>query len=408
MTSDVSRWPPGLRRRLGGVLLAVTAGVVDLLVWGDDRRLAEGVPVWAVPAATALMCALLLARRRHPLPVLGAQAGYALVNLAIPHYEPFACLLVALHAVAAYCAPRAARLGLLVCAAPFALFSYRYAQFTPGDEPLQFVVAAAAWALIAGVVWGLGRLAYVREQHAEAERRRLAAEAERALEAERLRLARELHDSVTGAVTAMILYSAGARAQLSPDEEQVHDALRVVERAGTQAMNELHRMLGLLRTPDGGTAIEAGCRPELAALDELVERTRSGGLDITLAVDGQARQLDPSIDQAAYRVVQESLTNAIKHAGPGARVEVTLTWRSTDLVLDIRSTGGGPSIGTVRSSGYGLRGLTERVHLVGGSLTSGPADGGWLVHAELPIAERPPDGSVGPPPPPNEIEASSP
>ena len=209
MTSDVSRWPPGLRRRLGGVLLVVTAGVVDLLVWGDDRRLAEGVPVWVVPAATALMCALLLARRRHPLPVLGAQAGYALVNLAIPHYEPFACLLVALHAVAASCAPRAARLGLLVCAAPFALFSYRYAQFTPGDEPLQFVVAAAAWALIAGVVWGLGRLAYVREQHAEAERRRLAAEAERALEAERLRLARELHDSVTGAVTAMILYSAG-------------------------------------------------------------------------------------------------------------------------------------------------------------------------------------------------------
>jgi hypothetical protein len=91
MTSDVSRWPPGLRRRFGGVLLAVTAGVVDLLVWGDDRRLAEGVPVWVVPAATALMGALLLARRRHPLPVLGAQAGYALVIPAIPHYEPFAC-----------------------------------------------------------------------------------------------------------------------------------------------------------------------------------------------------------------------------------------------------------------------------------------------------------------------------
>jgi signal transduction histidine kinase len=87
---------------------------------------------------------------------------------------------------------------------------------------------------------------------------------------------------------------------------------------------------------------------------------------------------------------------------------VSLTWLSTDLVLDIRSTGGGPTIGTVRSSGYGLRGLTERIHLVGGSLTFGPADRGWLVHAELPIAERPPDRSVVPPPPPNEIEASSP
>jgi len=151
--------------------------------------------------------------------------------------------------------------------------------------------------------------------------------------------ARELHDSVTGAVTAMILYSAGARAQLGPDEERAHDALRVVERAGTQAMNELHRMLGLLRTPDGRAAVEAGCRPELAALDELVERTRSGGLDVALVVDGQARQLDPSVDQAGYRVVQEALTNATKHAGPGARVEVTLTWRSTDLLLDIRSTG---------------------------------------------------------------------
>ena len=173
-------------------------------------------------------------------------------------------------------------------------------------------------------------------------------------------------------------------------------------------MNELHRMLGLLRTPDGGAAIEAGCRPELAALDELVERTRSGGLDVALVVDGQARQLDPSVDQAGYRVVQEALTNATKHAGPGARVEVSLTWRSTGLVLDIRSTGGGPTAGTVRSSGYGLRGLTERVGLVGGSLTTGPADGGWLVHAELPTAEPPPVGSVVPPSPPNEIEASSP
>ena len=91
---------------------------------------------------------------------------------------------------------------------------------------------------------------------------------------------------------------------------------------------------------------------------------------------------------------------------------MTLTWRSTDLVLDIRSTGGGPSTGTVRSSGYGLRGLTERVHLVGGSLNAGPADGGWLVHAELPIAEQPPGippaTPVVPPSPPNEIEASSP
>ena len=87
---------------------------------------------------------------------------------------------------------------------------------------------------------------------------------------------------------------------------------------------------------------------------------------------------------------------------------MTLTWRSTDLVLDIRSTGGGPTTGTVRSSGYGLRGLTERVGLVGGSLNAGPADGGWLVHAELPTAEPRPVSSVVPPSPPNEIEASSP
>jgi signal transduction histidine kinase len=373
---------------LGDVLLVTVVVAVDLLVWGGDRELWNGalLPMWVVPVTSAAAGALLLRRWHSPVPVWAVQWVYALANLALPHYYPFAPLLVALHAVATRCAPRTARLALLASAVPFGLFSLRTGQAATDDAGRAVLQAAAVWVIVVGVVWGLGRLSYGAARRARDEQERLAREAERAVEAERLRLARELHDSVTGAVTAMIMHAAGAKAHLPSAEGTAHRALQIVEEAGVQAMNELHRMLGLLRTPDDGATTEAS----LAELDALLERARKGGADVVLTTVGARGRLDPSVDLAAYRIVQESLTNAAKYAGANAHVAVCLDWRPVDLHLEVRSTEGTTPSAPVPSSGLGLAGLRERVQVVGGTFEAGPIPDGWLVRAVLPRSGRPP------------------
>ncbi len=331
---------------------------------------------------------LLLARWRHPVAVWSAQWAYALANLALPGYYAFAPLLVALHAVATSCAPRTARLALLASAVPFVLFSLRTGQAATGDAGRAVLEAAAVWVIVVGVVWGLGRLSYGAARRARDEQERLAREAERAVEAERLRLARELHDSVTGAVTAMIMHAAGAKAHLPSTEGTAHRALQIVEEAGVQAMNELHRMLGLFRAPDDGVPTEAS----LAELDPAARRASPKGWcrrrwSTTFGTRGR---LDPSVDLAAYRIVQESLTNAAKYAGANAHVAVCLDWRPVDLHLEVRSAAGTTPSAPVPSSGLGLLGLRERVHVVGGTFEAGPVPDGWLVRAVLPRSGHPP------------------
>ena len=381
-------WSPRRRRMLGDVLLVTVVVGVDLLVWGGDRELWNGalLPVWVVPVTSAAAGALLLARWRHPVAVWSVQWAYTLANLALPGYYAFAPLLVALHAVATRCAPRTARLALLASAVPFVLFSLRTGQAATGDAGRAALEAAAVWVIVVGVVWGLGRLSYGAARRARDEQERLAREAERAVEAERLRLARELHDSVTGAVTAMIMHAAGAKAHLPSTEGTAHRALQIVEEAGVQAMNELHRMLGLLRAPDDGVPTEAS----LAELDALVERARKGGADVVVTTFGTRGRLDPSVDLAAYRIVQESLTNAAKYAGANAHVAVCLDWRPVDLHLEVRSAAGTTPSAPVPSSGLGLLGLRERVHVVGGTFEAGPVPDGWLVRAVLPRSGHPP------------------
>lgn len=377
---------------LGSVLLVVIVCTIDLIVWGMDRELATGglLPLWVVPAASVVMCSLLLVRHTYPLFVWTVQWVFSLCNLLLPDYYPFAGLLVALHAVATRCNPRTAGLVLATAVVPFGLFSYRSAQDFDGGSAGEFLQAATVWIVIVGVVWGLGRFSYASERRARDAQARLARQAELAVEAERLRLARELHDSVTGAVTAMIMHAAGARANMPTGEGQVHDSLRIVEQAGVQAMNELHRLLGLLRAPAGGEPAGSPAA-SLAQLDKLIDAFRHGGLDVSVKVVGNRGSLDPSVDLAAYRIVQECLTNVVKHAGPDAVAVVSLDWRQNFLHLDVHNTPpAGPSPTQIPSSGLGLLGLRERVHLIGGTLSAGAVQDGWLVQAELPLTARSP------------------
>lgn len=373
-------------RRIADVALVLVACAVDLAFWGGDRTLADGttLPVWIVPAVAVCLCGLLLLRHRYPLGVWGATWAYACVNLLVPEYYPFAYLLVACYAVASRASDTIARLVLVTSALPLALFAYRSAeQAAPDARAVTLAAALASWAIILSVPWGLGRLAHAREEHARAERARLAAEAEKALVAQRLRLAHELHDSVTGAVAGMILHAGAARGLSANADPRVRRALEVIELAGARAMTELHSMLGLLRA----TEPEVSAAARLADLDHLLEPARSAGLDVRLDTTGTPLPLTPDADLAAYRTIQEALTNATKHAGRGATVTIAITWREHSLDLRVHDHGGASAAAPALSAGLGLRGLRERLDALGGALTSGPDRDGWFVHATLPVTE---------------------
>ncbi|WP_238815503.1 sensor histidine kinase [Nocardia brasiliensis] len=390
MTESQQSGSASRRARAVDLVLVAVTGAVDLAFWQGDRDLVGGatLPPWVIPLAVAGLCSALLFRRRFPLRVWLAAWLYTGVNLVVPAYYPFAFLLVASYAVASGAPGRTARLVLVATAVPFALFSYRFAQAEPAQSQLRgFLAALLAWLVFLGIAWGLGRFAHTREEHARAERERLAAAAEKELAAQRLRLAHELHDSVTGAVAGIILHAGAARVFAADADRRVRQALEVIEQAGTQAMTELHSMLGLLRStePDGAA------RVRFADVERLLDAARRADLDVRLDVTGTARPLAPEADLAAYRIVQESLTNVTKHAGRGATVTLGVVWTEQALDLTVRSHGGtAPPATAALSTGAGLRGLGERLGALGGELTSGPAADGWCVHATVPAPSEVP------------------
>ena len=219
-----------------------------------------------------------------------------------------------------------------------------------------------------------------------------AKESEDAVRTERLRLARELHDIVAHAVSAMILQAAGTRALMSPhQDEHVRKALTVIESVGVQAMNELHRLLGLLRSVDPDRADSAYEQPGLDDVPALIELSRDSDLEVEAIVEGRPAQLDRSVDLAAYRVIQESLTNATKYGGRATSVRIHVGWGQDHVMIAVRNTRGAPMRDVpvppqMISSGHGLLGLAERISLLGGRLEAGPDSNGFLVRAELPLS----------------------
>ncbi|MFF2551274.1 sensor histidine kinase [Nocardia sp. NPDC058058] len=376
---------PALRHRLADLALVVLAGGVDMAFWGGDHRDLTGsgrLPFWLVPTLALGMCAALLLRHRFPLEVWLLALVHTGANLVVPDYYPFTYLLIAVYAVARRASALTARIVLIASALPLGLFSYRSAQSAaPEPRISDFLAAIVIWSIILSVAWGSGRVVHAREQHARAERERLTAEAEKELIAQRLRLAHELHDSVTGAVAGMILHAGAARALCTGGDPRVEQALEVIEHAGAQAMTELHSMLGLLRSTDPADAAPA----RFADAGRLLESARHAGLRVHSEITGTPRPLDPIADLAAYRTVQESLTNATKHAGRGAQVTLSVAWNPSTLDLTVRSSGGSaPPAAAALSAGTGLHGLRERLDALGGELSCGPEGDGWFVHASLP------------------------
>jgi signal transduction histidine kinase len=257
----------------------------------------------------------------------------------------------------------------------------------------------AAFSLILIAVVGNAMQARDRIRRMQAEH---AAATRRALNEERALIASELHDVVTHNVSVMIVQAGAARQVLAADPAEATAALLAVEASGRAAMAELRHLLGLLSpagtdagsagsAPDGaGAGQDLSPQPGLGQLQPLIDRLATAGLPVELQVGGAPRALPPGLDLAAYRVVQEALTNVLKHAGK-PKTTVRLDYAETDLVVEVADAGrpipaAGPGPSAVPGSGRGLLGLRERIALYGGELDAGPRPGGgWLVRARLPI-----------------------
>ena len=226
---------------------------------------------------------------------------------------------------------------------------------------------------------------HARELPARAERleREHADAAERAVAEERQRIARELHDVIAHSVSVMTVQAGAVRRLLTPEQEKERQALESVEATGRDALTEMRRLVGLLR--EQGAMPEFSPQPGLGSIAALLDGVRSAGLPVELEVDGAPRELPPGVDLAAYRVVQEALTNALKYGGT-AHAWVALHWRDDELELEVANDGRGDGDGS--GGGHGLAGMRERVALYGGDLESGPRDGGgYVVRARLPVTQ---------------------
>ena len=377
-------------------LLALVVCALDVLLFsellaGGSAAAGQRVAPAAVIVAYAVAGnAALCWRRRAPLATFGVLWVHALAAMLVPGYRPSLGLLVALYTVAAR-RDRWTALGALLAVLVTSGITVAYeAGAAPADVRQQTALANAAFlAVVDAVVYGIGRWVHANRLRArEADRRRLAA-AREAVAAERSRIARELHDIVANAVTVMVLQAAGARRLARTDPGMAEQALGRIEEVGIQATGELRRLLGVL---GGGGVARAGtedaaAQPGLATLDGLLARVRDAGVPVRLEHEGEPARLDRSVDLAAYRVVQEALTNVARHAGRGATATVRLRWGDGLTVRVADDGGGAPRAASAHSTGHGLLGLGERVALVGGSLDAAhDPGGGFTVTATLPVA----------------------
>jgi signal transduction histidine kinase len=211
-----------------------------------------------------------------------------------------------------------------------------------------------------------------------------AEQALRAVAAERARIARELHDVVSHAIAVTVLQARGARRQLDTSPGEARQALDAIEQTNTAALSDMRRLLAVLRDTEGDEGGNRHPQPSLTCLDDLIHHVRESGVPVTVELVGDRSEVPPGVDLSAYRIVQEALTNVIKHAGQAASATVTLEYHPDALAVRVRDTGCGP---TEANPGHGLIGIRERAAVVGGEVQAGPGpDGGFEIRARLPYA----------------------
>lgn len=328
--------------------------------------------------ALALLAVMpLLVRRRWPLAVLILATAATLVEAGV--YGP---VFPVAAAVAAYTlAEQWPRRGSLTVTTLVAAAVSLAALVVDGYHGALSALVPFALAWVIGDNLGTRR-AYTRalEERADRLEREREAEAARAVAEEQARIARELHDVVAHNVSVMVVQAAAANDVFETRPDRARDALRAIEATGRGALVELRRLLGAVR----GEYTEFAPQPGLDRMDELIDAVRSAGLEIELRIDGQPGLLPAAVEVSAFRVIQEALTNVLKHSH-ATRAEIVLRYADTGLDVEVRDDGTG---GTVNGGGvgYGLIGMRERVAAFGGSLDAGPVPtGGFAVTARFPL-----------------------
>jgi signal transduction histidine kinase len=381
--------PASLGRRYGFDALILLAALESALevVYRHDAAHEPRLTHWLAAPAIALVVLPLLARRqfRFAAPaavwLLAVALSFADGRLVVFTATPLIAGMAAAFLLGGLGDDTRARLGLAVVLGAAVVIIEQNPDHAPGDlvfTPVLF-----------GIGWLAGFAPRERAQRVEAaELRAIQAERERettariAVAEERARIARELHDIVAHAVSVMVLQVGAVRHKLPEELAEDSDALRGVERTGRGALAEMRLLLGAMR----GEGEEAERSPQagLGRLDALIEEIGHAGLPVTLQVEGERFALPPAIDLSAYRIVQEGLTNALKHAH-ASRADVVVRYARDELQIEVRDDGGGAAGGD--GLGHGLIGVRERVKIYGGEMSAGSVNGGgFVLSTRLPLA----------------------
>jgi signal transduction histidine kinase len=376
--------------------------VVALLSFGQLLTTGMATPLWVKIVTFLLMLGPLIVRRRYPVPAAavvllgGAMQLFAFRFTGDPKLDPGVlygmdiALGIMLYTLVVYASRRITALYLFAVTAEMVAFVLWRVDT---DMAYQGVTVAVMLAFC----WILGEFVGARRAyHAEVEQRLALLETERdqqakiAVAEERTRIARELHDVVAHAVSVIVVQADGAAYAVESNPELAAKAVRTIAATGRDALAELRRLLGVLRE-EGTEGDDRAPQPGAESLRSLTEKVQLAGLPVRLTCDGDLAELPTGLSLGIYRIVQEALTNSLKHAGPGARAAVTVNRRDDLVTLEVVDSGMhevGTPIGV--SGGNGLIGMRERVGVYGGTLDAGPhPNGGWRVHAELPIASEP-------------------
>ena len=380
-----TRWP-----RAADIVLATGVFLATVFVSSEDpsqdvvmRRLSD-ISITAF-FVFAVASGALYWRRYRPLVVLGVILAAEVLSTGLGYSNDLFGLPIALYSVGRYTTnDRWSYVGVGGAIAVVAVNDL--------VEGVQPVADIGFGFLVLFLVWYIGRririrgdyLRLLQERAAQLEREQ-AAEARRAVAEERTRIARELHDVVAHRVSVMTVQAGAAKTVAADGPERAVQAMEAVEQAGRQALDELRHLLGVLRPATDVDGL--GPQPGLADVPRLVDQFREAGLDVSLTMDGVETDLPARVALSTYRIVQEALTNVLKHAGPSAQTEARLSTDCHRVAIEVLDNGHGAT--TLPGSGHGIVGMRERAQLLGGSLDAGPRPGGGSrVVAHLPIGEE--------------------